>query len=102
MWLVSSADYETTLQKFQKQFNGNERAKKLVKNWNRLILLSATDTGSKYRLVVKDDEMAEVQKASVADEEADGLVHLETEETVLKDIFSGIFSGAQQALFRVR
>ena len=98
MWLVSSADYETTLQKFQKQFNGNERAEKLVKNWNRLILLSATDTGSRYRLVVKDDEMAEVQKASVADEEADGLVHLEAEETVLKDIFSGKYNPATALL----
>ena len=98
MWVATDVDYETTLHKFQMQFNSNERAKKLVKNWNRLILLSAPDTGSKYRLVVKDDEMAEVQKADIADEEADDLVHLEADETVLKDIFSGKYNPATALL----
>jgi len=98
MWTANELDYETTLQHFKQQFNSNEKVKKLVRNWNRLILLTAKDTGSKYGLVVKNDEMVEVRRAGEADGDADDLVHLEADESVLKDIFSGKYNPATALL----
>lgn len=94
MWTSTDLDYEATLYNFQQLFNLNPRAKKLVKHWDRLIFLSATDTGSKWGLLVKDDEMVEVRKMAVAAEDSDGVVHLEADEAVLKDIFSGTYNPA--------
>jgi len=94
MWTSTDSDYEATLHNFQQLFNLNPRAKKLVKHWERLIFLSATDTGSKWGLVVKNDEMVEVRKMASAAEHADGVVHLEADESVLKDIFSGAYNPA--------
>jgi putative sterol carrier protein len=98
MWTVNDLDYLGTLQRFREQFNANDKARKLVKNWNRLILLCAKDTGSKYGLVVKDNEMVEVRPARPADDGADDLVHLEADESVLKDIFSGRYNPATALL----
>jgi putative sterol carrier protein len=99
MWIANELDYEGTLRNFQQLFNNNPRVKKLIKNWERTILLSATDTGSKYSLVVKADEMTEVRKALPAEEdEGDGLVHLQAEESILKQIFSGKYNPATALL----
>jgi hypothetical protein len=98
MWTVDTLDYEGTLQHFQQLFNANEKARKLVKNWNRLILLCAKDTGSKYGLVVRDDQMVEVRPATPVDADADDLVHLEADESVLRDIFSGKYNPATALL----
>jgi putative sterol carrier protein len=98
MWTDDKLDYEATLQRFKHQFNSNEKAKKLVRNWNRLILLCAKDTGSKFGLLVKNDEMVDVRPARDADNAADDLVHLEADESVLKDIFSGKYNPASALL----
>lgn len=98
MWVASDVDYEATLQRFKQQFNSNDKVKKLVKNWNRLILLSAKDTGTRYGLVVKDTEMVEVRPAGDGDDSSDELVHLEADESVLKDIFSGKYNPATALL----
>jgi putative sterol carrier protein len=94
MWTSTDLDYEATLHNFQQLFNLNPRAKKLVKHWERLIFLSATDTGSKWGLLVRNDAMVEVRKMASAAEDSDGVVHLEADEAVLKDIFSGIYNPA--------
>ena len=98
MWTVNDLTYEATLRNFQHLFNENPRVKKLVKNWERIILLDATDTGSKYSLVVKADEMTEVRKAAQSEEEADDVVQLQAEESVLQQIFSGKYNPATALL----
>src|SRR5260370_1432951 len=98
MWTANELDYEATLRNFRQQFNSNDKAKRLVKNWNRLILLCAKDTGSKFGLDVKNDEMGEARPAGHADNAADDLVHLEAAESVLKDIFSGKYNPATALL----
>jgi putative sterol carrier protein len=98
MWVARDLDYLGTLLEFRQRFNTNDKVKKLIKNWNRLILLSAKDTGSKYGLVVRNDEMVEVRSASNADDDADELVHLEADESVLRDIFSGKYNPATALL----
>ena len=86
--------YEAILTSFQDRFNQHERAKKLVKDWNRWIVLTATDTGSQFALVVDNQEMTDVRPIREFDEDADNIVHLEAEETVLGDIFSGKYNPA--------
>ena len=94
MWVPAEADYQTVLHAFQDRFNGHERAKKLVKNWDRFILLNAIDTGSKFALVIKDQVLTDVQPVSDYDDQADDLVHMQGEEEVLKNIFSGVCNPA--------
>ncbi len=99
MWTINELDYESTLRNFQRLFNSNPRVKKLVKNWERTILLSASDTGSKYGLIVKGEEITDVRKISKPEEdEEDGQVHLQAEELVLKQIFSGEYNPATALL----
>lgn len=99
MWTSNGLDYEDTLRNFQRLFNDNPRAKKLVKNWQRTILLSATDTGSRYGLIVRDEEMTDIRKMSKSEEdEGLDLVHLQADESVLKQIFSGAYNPATALL----
>jgi putative sterol carrier protein len=98
MWTSNELGYEDTLRNFQHLFNGNPKVKKLVKNWERTILLAATDTGSKYSLVVKAEEMTEVRNAAQAEEDDSGIVHLQAEESVLQQIFSGKYNPATALL----
>jgi len=99
MWTSNGLDYEGTLRNFQHLFNDNPRVKKLVKNWERTIVLSATDTGSRYGLIVRDEEVTDIRKISKAEEdEGMDLVHLQAEESVLKQIFSGAYNPATALL----
>ena len=94
MWTQETDDYRTVLHTFQAIFNDNDRVEKIAKNWDRLVLLDSTDTGELYALVVKDQRIVEVKKVSEYDEDAEGLVHLQAEEEVLKDVFSGKYDPA--------
>jgi hypothetical protein len=94
MWTSEKPSYEHALQDFRERFNGNPRAQKLVKDWDRIVLLDSTDTGSKFGLVVKDQVMVEVRAMPDADEEAEGVVHLQAEEDVLHEIFAGRYNPA--------
>ena len=93
-WTSEKPTYENVLQDFKDRFNGNSRAQKLVKDWNRIVLLDSTDTGSKFGLVVKDQVMVEVRSMKGAAEDAVDVVHLQAEEDVLQDIFAGRYNPA--------
>lgn len=93
-WTSEKPTYENVLKDFKDRFNGNVRAQKLVKDWNRTVLLDSTDTGSKFGLVLKDQVMVEVRSMSAADQEADNVVHLQAEEDVLQEIFAGRYNPA--------
>jgi putative sterol carrier protein len=94
MWTSETQAYEGVLQDFKDRFNGNPRAQKLVKDWDRIVLLDSTDTGAKFGLVVKDQVMLEVRSMQDADEEAEGVVHLQAEQDVLQQIFAGRYNPA--------
>jgi putative sterol carrier protein len=94
MWTSETQAYEGVLQDFKDRFNGNPRAQKLVKDWDRIVLLDSTDTGAKFGLVVKDQVMLEVRSMQDADEEAEGVVHLQAEQDVLQQIFAGQYNPA--------
>lgn len=99
MWTAAELDYESTLHNFQHLFNDNPRVKKLIKNWERIILLTATDTGSKYALVITDHKLTEVCNAPQPElDESEGVVQLQAEEAVLKQIFEGKYNPATALL----
>ncbi|MBU8897140.1 hypothetical protein DRW03_22360 [Corallococcus sp. H22C18031201] len=82
------------LQDFQARFNDNPRAKKLVTGWDRSVLLDASNTGNKFVLAVQDHALREVRKVADFDEDAENLVHLQGDESVLTEIFSGRYNPA--------
>lgn len=92
--IALQATLETILEDFRERFHSNRRAQKLVKKWNRTILLEATDTGELYTLVVADQAIAAIERGrgAGADEDDEYLVHLQTEESVLMDVFSGRYN----------
>jgi hypothetical protein len=94
MWTSEKPTYANVLQDFKDRFNTNPRAQKLVKDWDRIVLLDSTDTGSKFGLVLKDQVMTEIRPMQDADEEGAGIVHLQAEEDVLQQIFSGRYNPA--------
>jgi hypothetical protein len=94
MWTNDTDAYRNVLDDFQQRFNTNPRVKKLVAGWNRLVLLDAVDTGSSYGLVIDAEVLQEVKAIREEDADDEGLVHLQAEEVVLKEIFSGKYNPA--------
>ena len=94
MLVDAQNSYEAVLYDFKARFNTNARAQKLVQGWNRLILLEATDTGTSYGLIVDGQVLKDVRRLSETDEQDEATVHLQAEEQVLKEIFSGRYNPA--------
>jgi hypothetical protein len=94
MWTNEAGSYQAVLEEFKDRFNRNPRAKKLVVGWNRLILLDAVDTGSSYGLLIDAETLSEIKPVVEYDEDSDSLVHLQAEEQILKEIFSGKYNPA--------
>lgn len=90
--IALQATLEATLEDFRERFAANRRAQKLVKKWSRTILLEATDTPEAYTLVVADQAIASIEPGRGADEGDEFLVHLQAEESVLIDVFSGRYN----------
>lgn len=94
MWSATTKDLPDVLAEFKARFNDNPRAKKLVTGWNRMVLLDATDSGQRYALMVQDGVLVEVRKVTEFQEGAEDLVHLQADESVLSEIFSGKYNPA--------
>ena len=84
-------DLRECLEDFQQRFNTNGRVRKLVKNWDRQVLVEATDTGAVYTMYVEDAEMRRIEEGrSEGDDEY--LVHLQASNETLMEIFSGNYN----------
>jgi hypothetical protein len=84
-------DLKECLDDFQQRFNTNERVRKLVKNWDRQVMVEATDTGAVYTMYVEDAEMRRIEEGrSEGDDEY--LVHLQASNETLMEIFSGNYN----------
>ncbi len=81
------------LHDFRSAFNANERVKRLVKGWDRLIVVEATDTESVLTMIVHDLMVTEI-KAGAHREDDDDLIHLQASENNLIKIFSGDYNPA--------
>jgi hypothetical protein len=93
MWNIEGKALGTVLGEFKDRFNCNSRAKKLVTDWNRVVLLEASNTSTKMGLIVKDCA-AHVIDVEALDATAGDIVHLQAEEDILCDIFSGRYNPA--------
>ena len=93
MWNIEGKALGTVLGEFKDRFNCNSRAKKLVTDWSRVVLLEASNTSTKMGLIVKDCA-AHVIDVEALDATAGDIVHLQAEEDILCDIFSGRYNPA--------
>lgn len=84
----------SSLLSFREQVNGAERLRSLLKGWDRVVTVEASDTGRKYTMLFTDTRAGE-PRAAVAGEEVD--ISLKAEERVLIDVFRGVQNPA--ALF---
>ena len=80
------------LNEFQNTFNGNSRVKKLIKNWDRSVIVDATDTGAVMTMMIKDLNMDEVKDGAHPNE--DYPIHLQRSQDTLIRIFSGDYNPA--------
>lgn len=85
-----------TLHDFRERFNTNNRAHKLVQKWNRIVLLESLDTKRNYTMHIENERMIDVQTRTTdyAAPETEKVVHLQGEESVLGQIFSGKYNPA--------
>lgn len=92
---TASRQYATLndcLTDFQNTFNSNERVKKLIKNWNRSVVVDATDTGSVMTMMINDLRMNEVIDGAHPGE--DFSIHLQASQDTLIRVFSGEYNPA--------
>lgn len=80
------------LNHFQNTFNENARVKKLIKNWDRSLIVEATDTNVTLTMVVADLVMTDVKDGAHPNE--DYPIHLQASEESLIRIFSGDYNPA--------
>jgi putative sterol carrier protein len=79
------------LEDFQQRFNTNERAAKLVKNWDRQIYVEPTDGGTSYTMKVEDQQLKTIEEGG-PDEDDEFLVHLQATNDTLMEVFSGNYN----------
>jgi putative sterol carrier protein len=84
-------DLKECLEDFQQRFNTNERVKKLVKNWDRQVLVDATDTGAVYTMHIEDRQLQRIDEGR-AEGDDEYLVHLQASNETLMEIFSGNYN----------
>jgi SCP-2 sterol transfer family len=84
-------DLKECLEDFQQRFNTNGRVRKLVKNWDRRVLVEATDTGATYTMHIEDAELRRIDEGR-ADGDDEYLVHLQASDETLMEIFSGNYN----------
>jgi len=87
------ATLDDCLHGFQNTFNANENVKKLVRGWDRSIVVEATDTESVLTMIV-NDLLIKAIKAGSDGENVDTLIHLQASEENLIRIFSGDYNPA--------
>jgi putative sterol carrier protein len=94
METTNNAALGDCLRAFQKTFNGNEQVKKLIKGWNRSLVLKATDTGAGLTVIVNDLMVTDVNEGARDEDDDDETIHLQASEDTLVRIFSGDYNPA--------
>ncbi len=84
-------DLKECLEDFQQRFNTNGRVRKLVKNWDRQVLVEATDTGAFYTMHIEGAELRRIDEGR-AEGDDEYLVHLQASNETLMEIFSGNYN----------
>ena len=85
-------DLKECLEDFQQRFNTNGRVRKLVKNWDRQVMVEATDTGAIYTMWIEDAELRRIDEGRPDGGDDEYLVHLQASNETLMEIFSGNYN----------
>jgi len=78
------------LDDFRHRFNQNPRVKKIIKDWNRSIVVECLDTGEALTLVIRDLEVTEI--LPYAAETHESRILLQANQDIHKQIFTGIYN----------
>lgn len=81
-------ELQSCLEDFRPRFNGNARVQKLIKNWERHVVVEATDTGAVHTMVIANNEMLAVEPGPPAADD-DTVVCLQASSDTMVEIFSG-------------
>ena len=85
-------DLRECLEDFQQRFNTNGRVRKLVKNWDRQVMVEATDTGAVYTMHIEDAQLQRIDEGRPDGGDDEYLVHLQATNETLMEIFSGNYN----------
>jgi putative sterol carrier protein len=94
MGMMSVETLADCLRDFQSRFNANEQVKKLVRGWDRSILLEATDSDAIFTVTLQGLLITDVKARNETDPDDDNLVHLQASEENLIRILSGDYQPA--------
>lgn len=83
------SDLRSCLADFKEKFNSNTRVKKLIRKWNRTVMLEALDSEAAYSFIVENQELTDIVPGLV---EGDPPIHLQADEDILIRIFSGDYN----------
>jgi hypothetical protein len=83
------------LDRFVAAVNGNLRVKKILKDWNPLIVLETTDTGEQFHFRVAETVLS---RPEPGDTSAPHRVALQATEEILRAVFSGDVNPVQAHL----
>ena len=92
--MMSTGTLADCLRDFQSRFNANEQVKKLVKGWDRSILIEATDSEAIFTVILQNLVITGVKAGDEGNADDDNLVHLQASEENLIKIFSGDYQPA--------
>jgi hypothetical protein len=91
-------DLRSCLEDFQQRFNTNPRVKKLVKNWQRQIMVDPVDTGRVMTMLIADEELHTIVDGPPPQADDEFLVHLQADDQTLVEIFSGNYNPSNALL----
>lgn len=83
------------LSDFRTRVNENDGVKKLLKGWEPVIVVSSSDTGACFSLVIREKAVADLLPQKL---EHNHQILVEGEEAMLEQIFSGSVNPAEAVL----
>jgi putative sterol carrier protein len=63
--MATADELEEAYADWRSRSNGNDRLKKMVRGWNRVVHLSTVDTAETFTLEVRDELLSELQRGHV-------------------------------------
>lgn len=88
-------ELEVSLEQFRHKVNTHPRLRSLLKGWNRIAGITATDSGVQYTLTFRDSCIVEITHGAPGDQ---GQLQIEASEALLRGVFSGETNPATEFL----
>lgn len=92
----NSSEVFTSLQTFRSKVNANGRARKLLQNWEPLVIVESTDASERYFLRIRDTSIQPIEFEG--DDEAEHSVHIRGTSSELAAVFCGEKNAARSVL----